>query len=77
MEQVYALIKHENIIETDSVQIVKASKNCETLVREFNNIYSELSKKYIVLEEAEGHATFTDNNKEFLIELFIEKIKLT
>ena len=31
--------KHENIIEADSVQIVKASKNCETLVREFNNIY--------------------------------------
>lgn len=72
MEQIYILIKHENKIETDNVEVLSVSKNKEEITKEFNNIHAKLSKKYDLLEEVEGFASFTNKNKEFLIELSIE-----
>lgn len=75
MKEIYILIKHENLIETDKVEVLKVSTDKDILKKEFNNLSKDLNKEYNLLENTESYVAFTDDYKEMLIELMIEEGK--
>lgn len=72
MKEIYILIKHENLIETDKVEVLKVSTDKDILKKEFNKLSKDLNKEYNLLENTESYVSFTDDYNEVLIELMIE-----
>ena len=73
METIYILIKHENLIEIDKVEVLEVTKDKTQINNYFISEFKKANKQYKLLESINNYASFTDEYGEFLIELIIEK----
>lgn len=76
MNEVYVLIKHENTIDNDLVEVVMGSKELSKIEVKFKELVKKYEKKYSLMMKNYIYASFTNENDEYLIELMIEKVNL-
>jgi len=74
MNKIYLLIKHSNKIETDDVSIIKASYSIEDLINDFNKINKNYNNQYLLIEESFNYYKYSNKEKTYLIEIYIEEV---
>lgn len=74
MSKIYLLIKHSNKIETDDVSIIKASYSIEDLINDFNKINKNYNNQYLLIEESFNYYKYSNKEKTYLIEIYIEEV---
>ena len=69
----YVLVKHENLIDTDTVEVICVTDTKEKAYRQLLLEAESLYMNWEVLEDTELYKKFTDENKEVLIELSVHE----
>ena len=76
MDQVYVLMKHTNLVDTDSVEVVCVTKTRKSaylqMLMEAESFYEE----YDVMEQNDVYISFTDADRYALIELVITETRV-
>ncbi len=69
----YVLVKHENLIDTDTVEVICVTDTKEKAYRQLLLEAESLYMNWEVLEDTELYKKFTDEHKEVLIELSVHE----
>ncbi|MGS0972252.1 MAG: hypothetical protein ACVCEJ_03280 [Candidatus Izemoplasmataceae bacterium] len=72
----YVLIKHQNLIESDEVEVICVTDSIEKAYRQLLIEAEPLYEIYQVVENLESSKKFTDEQQEILIELSIHESML-
>ena len=69
----YVLVKHENLIDTDTVEVICVTDTKEKAYRQLLLEAESMYMNWEVLEDTELYKKFTDEHKEVLIELSVHE----